>query len=101
MKQTLLFFPTTKTTHNILTHCQKFSLQFYHSRTNALVMTNEPNYAEQKKILAQYEPWGGNISLPENLPGTVGKFRSLDIATTDDRFLFHGGYSHLHLLLVC
>jgi hypothetical protein len=28
----------------------------------------------------------GVISLPENLPGTVGKFRSLDIATTDNRF---------------
>ncbi len=49
-------------------------------------MTNEPNYAEQKEILKQYEPWGGNISLPDNLPGTVGKFRSLDIATTEDQF---------------
>ncbi|KAL7454871.1 hypothetical protein ACHAWC_009083 [Mediolabrus comicus] len=45
--------------------------QFYHSRTDALVMTNEPNYAEQKKILAQYSPWGGPTELPDNLPGSV------------------------------
>lgn len=49
-------------------------------------MTNEPNYAEQKKILAKYSPWGGPTELPDNLPGTVGKFRILDIATTEDQF---------------
>ena len=47
--------------------------QFYHSKTDALVMTNEPPYNEQKEILATYEPWGGNITLPDNLPGSVGK----------------------------
>ena len=46
--------------------------QFYHSKTDALVMTNEPPYNEQKEILAAYEPWGGNIT-PDILPGSVGK----------------------------
>ncbi|EJK48735.1 hypothetical protein THAOC_32445 [Thalassiosira oceanica] len=45
--------------------------QFYHSKTDALVMTNEPPYDKQKEILAQYEPWGGDITLPDNLPGSV------------------------------
>lgn len=45
--------------------------QFYHSRSDALVMTNEPPYDEQKAILETFEPWGGNITLPDNLPGTV------------------------------
>ena len=48
--------------------------QFYHSKTDALVMTNEPPYNEQKEILATYEPWCGNITLPDNLPGSVGEF---------------------------
>lgn len=63
-------------------------------------MTNEPNYAEQKKILAKYSPWGGPTELPDNLPGTVGKFRSLDMLPRRISFLFHGGYSHLLLLVV-
>ena len=48
------------------------SWQIYHDRENALVMTNEPSYDEQKASLATYEPWGGNITLPDNLPGSVG-----------------------------
>lgn len=47
------------------------SLQIYHSRTDALVMTNEPPYNEHKEILQKYEPWGGDIPLPEYLPGSV------------------------------
>ena len=31
----------------------------------------QPPYNEQKEILAQYEPWGGDITLPDNLPGSV------------------------------
>ena len=45
--------------------------QFYHSREEALVMTNEPPYDQQKEILAKYDFMGGNITLPDNLPGTV------------------------------
>lgn len=47
-------------------------LQVYHSKQDALVMTNEPPFNEHQEILSQYEPWGGNIALPENLPGSVG-----------------------------
>ena len=46
-------------------------LQIYHSRTDALVLTNEPPFDQHVEILSQYEPWGGNISLPDNLPGSV------------------------------
>ena len=52
-------------------------MQIYHSRNN-LVMTNEPSFDQQKKMLEKYEPWGGNITLPDNLPGSVG---------SPDRFL--------------
>jgi len=45
--------------------------QFYHSKSEALVMTNEPPYDQQKEILAKYDFMGGNITLPDNLPGTV------------------------------
>jgi choloylglycine hydrolase len=34
-------------------------------------MTNEPPYNKQKEILSKYDPWGGDITLPDNLPGTV------------------------------
>lgn len=47
-------------------------MQIYHSRTDALVMTNEPPFDGQKELLSKYEPWGGDITLPANLPGTVG-----------------------------
>ncbi len=46
-------------------------MQIYHSRTDALVMTNDPPFDQQKELLAKYEPWGGDITLPDNLPGTV------------------------------
>jgi len=54
------------------------TLQVYHSAEDALVMTNEPPFAQQKEILAEYEPWGGSIVLPDNLPGSVA---------SDDRFV--------------
>lgn len=47
-------------------------LQIYHDRENTLVMTNDPPFDQQKELLSQYEPWGGDITLPDNLPGTVG-----------------------------
>mmetsp|Transcript_16994 Transcript_16994/g.29993 ORF Transcript_16994/g.29993 Transcript_16994/m.29993 type:complete len:469 (-) Transcript_16994:154-1560(-) len=46
-------------------------MQIYHSRTDALVMTNDPPFVQQKELLAKYDLWGGDIKLPENLPGTV------------------------------
>lgn len=52
--------------------------QVYHNRTDTLVMTNEPPFPKQKEILAKYEPWGGNITLPQNLPGSVA---------SEDRFI--------------
>lgn len=54
------------------------TLQVYHSATEALVMTNEPPFNQQREILSQYEPWGGSIILPDELPGSVA---------SDDRFV--------------
>ena len=48
--------------------------QVYHSRTDALVMTNDPPFQDQKKILAEYSPWGGEKKLPEELPGSVSSW---------------------------
>lgn len=54
------------------------TLQVYHSGTEALVMTNEPPFNQQRELLAEYEPWGGSIILPDNLPGSVA---------SEDRFV--------------
>ena len=64
-------------------------------------MTNEPNYAEQKEILKQYSPWGGNITLPDHLPGTVGKFFSLDCYHSRSVFCSVVDTLTSFLLLVC
>lgn len=53
-------------------------LQVYHNKNDTLVMTNEPPFDQHRIILADYEPWGGNITLPDNLPGSVA---------SEDRFI--------------
>jgi len=50
------------------------TMQTYHntsSNNDTLVMTNDPPYDQQLQLLAAYAPWGGEISLPEDLPGSV------------------------------
>ena len=37
-------------------------------------MTNDPPFQDQKKILAEYSPWGGEKKLPEELPGSVSSW---------------------------
>ena len=43
----------------------------YHSKTDTLVMTNEPDLPKQKELLKKYSDWGGDIELPDGLPGSV------------------------------
>ena len=43
----------------------------YRSKTDTLVMTNEPDLPKQKELLKKYSDWGGDIELPDGLPGSV------------------------------
>ena len=52
-------------------------MQIYHGK-NITVMTNEPAMNKQYELLKQFQPWGGDLVLPKNLPGSVA---------SEDRFV--------------
>eukprot|EP00984_Skeletonema_dohrnii_P001885 scaffold628_cov88-Skeletonema_dohrnii-CCMP3373.AAC.3 len=54
-------------------------MQIYHGK-NITAMTNEPAMNKQYELLKHFQPWGGDLVLPKNLPGSVASEEAMAIA---------------------